>query len=144
MVGRAVIAGCMCFGLISGAYAATEQFHATMNAASEVPPTNSRGSGEAQATLNTTTHQLTYNVTFQGLSSPPTMAHFHGPAPAGKNAGIQIWLSEKGAAPTSPMKGTVTLTPQQQQQLEAGMWYVNVHTHAHPSGAIRGQLEPAK
>ncbi len=144
MFRRILIAAAMSAGFVSGAYAATVQYQATMNGASEVPPTNSKGTGEAQATLNTETHQLTYTVTWQDLSNPATMAHFHGPAPAGKNAPIEVWLSQKGKEPSSPLHGTDTLTPQQQQQLQNGMMYVNVHTTAHPAGAIRGQMEPAK
>ena len=144
MFRQALIAATLSVGMVSGAYAATVQFHATMNGASEVPPTDSPGTGEAQATLDTTTHKLTYNVTFEGLKTAATMAHFHGPAPAGKNAGIAVWLSQKGKTPTSPLTGSATLTAQQQQQLMSGMWYVNVHTKAHPSGAIRGQMEEAK
>jgi hypothetical protein len=42
--------------------------------------------------------------------------------------------------PTSPIHGTVTLTPEQQQQLVSGQWYANVHTTNNPAGAIRGQM----
>jgi hypothetical protein len=125
-------------GTATAAMAATEHFDAKMSPSSEVPSTNSKGSGSMTGTLNTNTHRLSYTVTWHGLSSPATMAHFHGPAPEGKNAGIQIPL---GNNPKSPIRGHATLTPEQQQQLESGMWYVNVHNKAHPAGAIRGQIE---
>ena len=35
-------------------------------------------------------------------------------------------------------------TAEQQKELTAGMYYVNVHTKNHPGGAIRGQLESSK
>ena len=79
-----------------------------------------------------------------GLSGPATMAHFHGPAAEGKNGPPVIWLAEKGATVTSPIKGQATLTPEQAQQLTAGEWYVNVHTQANPNGEIRGQVMPPK
>ena len=91
-------------------------------------------------TLDTATRQLVYTVTFQGLTGPATMAHFHGPAAAGVNAGIVVKL---GDHPTSPIKGSAQLTEAQAADLEAGKWYANVHTAAHPSGEIRGQLERA-
>jgi hypothetical protein len=144
MVRRSLLVAGFAAGFAVSASAATVQFHATLNGASEVPPTNSKGTGETQATLNTETHQLTYDTSWQGLSTPATMAHFHGPAPAGKNAAIEVWQSKKGESPTSPLKGTVTLTAQQQQQLMSGMWYTNVHDSAHPAGAIRGQMVEAK
>ena len=124
-------------GLTLPAFAATVKFEAKLEAASEVPPTRSMGTGHAEATLDTATHQLSYTVTFQGFSSPVTMAHFHGPAAAGANAGVQVPL---GMSPVSPIHGSATLSAEQQQQLLAGQWYVNVHTSNNPKGAIRGQM----
>jgi hypothetical protein len=123
------------------ASAATEKFSATLLAASEVPPSTSTGSGTATVSLDTATHEITYDVTFKGFASAATAAHIHGPAEAGKNAGVVVPL---GNVPTSPIHGTAKLTAEQEKQLTAGMYYVNVHTKNHPSGAIRGQLEKAK
>jgi CHRD domain len=55
-----------------------------------------------------------------------------------------VWLSEKGAAVSNPIKGEATLTPEQAQQMSAGEWYINVHTQANPNGEIRGQVTPPK
>jgi hypothetical protein len=123
------------------ASAATEKFHATLSPSAEVPPSTSTGSGEANATLDTATHELTCDVTFGGFRSDVTAAHIHGPADAGKNAGVVVPL---GNAPKSPIHATAKLTPEQEQQLTAGLWYVNVHTKNNPNGAVRGQLEPVK
>jgi hypothetical protein len=123
------------------ASAATVKYHATIDAASEVPPTKSTGSGEATASLDTATHELSYDVSFKGLSGDATAAHIHGPGEAGKNAGVVVPL---GTAPKSPIHGSAKLTPEQEQQLAAGMYYVNVHTKDNPGGEIRGQLTQVK
>jgi hypothetical protein len=123
------------------ASAATEKFHATLTATDEVPPSKSTGSGEANVSLNTTTHEITYDVTFSGFSSAAVAAHIHGPAAPGKNAGVIVPL---GNNPTSPIHGTAKLTTAQQHQLAEGMYYVNVHTKNNPAGAIRGQLTAEK
>jgi hypothetical protein len=123
------------------ASAATVKYHATVSPASEVPPTTSTGSGEANASLDTASHELTYDVTFSGFATPPTAAHFHGPAEAGKNAGVLVPL---GNNPTSPIHGAAKLTPEQEQQLSSGLVYVNIHTKENPGGAIRGQMLPTK
>ena len=128
----AVLAFC-----VSPSLAETIKFHTLLAASAEVPPTTSKGRGEADAVLDTVSHSLTYDVTFQGFSSAVTMAHFHGPAAPGTNAGVQIPL---GNAPSSPVHGTTVLTPAQQQQLVSGQWYVNVHTTNNPKGAVRGQM----
>jgi hypothetical protein len=123
------------------ASAATVKYSATLSAASEVPPSNSTGSGEATASLDTASHELTYDVNFKGFASDVTAAHIHGPAEAGKNAGVVLPL---GNAPKSPIHGTAKLTPEQEQQLSSGMMYVNVHSKNHPAGAVRGQLMQVK
>jgi hypothetical protein len=141
MLYRSLLAAIFAIGFTAAASAATEQFHATLSAASEVPPTNSTGSGEASASLDTATHELTYDVTFSGFASGVTAAHIHGPAEAGKNAGVVVPL---GNAPTSPIHGSAKLNPEQEQQLTGGLLYVNIHSKNNPGGAIRGQLQPVK
>jgi hypothetical protein len=113
------------------------KFHTTMSASQEVPPHDVKGSGTVEATLDTATRKLDYTATWQGLTGPATMGHFHGPAAAGANAGVAVpW----GSNITSPFKGSATLTDAQIADLEAGKWYANVHTAANPGGEIRGQM----
>lgn len=123
------------------AVASTIQFTATLSGAKEVPPTSSKGTGDLSATYDTGSKVLTWSVTYSGLSGPAQAAHFHGPAAAGKNAGIQVPV--KGSL-TSPIKGSATLTTKQANQLEAGQWYFNIHTKKDPNGEIRGQVTKGK
>jgi hypothetical protein len=141
MVRHMLLAAALSAGFATSALAATEHFHAHLTSSAEVPPNDSHGTGTMRGTLNTTTHKFTYTVSWHNLTGPATMAHFHGPARPGENAPIVVPL---GNQPKSPIHGSVTLTPEQQQQLENGLWYVNVHTAAHPGGEIRGQVEPTK
>ncbi len=131
-------AGAALLAFTSRSQAAPTTFKATLNGASEVPPNTTAGTGAATITLDGT--KITWNVTFSGLTGPATAAHIHGPAPAGKNAGVMIWLSEKGKPATSPITGSGTLTDAQVADLNNGQCYVNVHTAANPGGEIRGQL----
>jgi CHRD domain len=126
---------------VGAAHAATLNFSATLNGASETPPTASKGTGDMVGTLDTVTKTFSYKVNFAGLTGPATMAHFHGPAAVGVKAGVALSL---GMNPTSPITGTKVLTDAQVSDLEAGLWYVNVHTAANPGGEIRGQVTPKK
>jgi hypothetical protein len=124
----------------SAACAAVVHFSAKLDGASETPPNDSKGMGTASVELNTATKNLTWTVKYSGLSGAATMAHFHGPAAVGVAAGVTVPLK----AIASPAKGSATLTDAQIDQLKTGMWYVNVHTAAHPGGEIRGQVLEAK
>jgi hypothetical protein len=128
--------------LASGApsYAATTTFKADLKGSSEVPPNTTAGTGSVTATYDPATKELTWSGTFSGLTGPAMAAHFHGPAEVGKNAGVQIWISEKGKPFDSPFKGSAKLTDAQASDLMNGQWYVNIHTKANAGGEIRGQL----
>jgi hypothetical protein len=128
--------------LASGApsYAATTTFKADLKGSSEVPPNTTSGTGSVTATYDPATKELTWSGTFSGLTGPAMAAHFHGPAEVGKNAGVQIWISEKGKPFDSPFKGSAKLTDAQASDLMNGQWYVNIHTKANAGGEIRGQL----
>jgi hypothetical protein len=126
----------------SVASAETLHFATSLKGADESPPTTSKGTGKVSASLDTATKTLTYTVTYSGLTGAATMAHFHGPAAPGVNAGVQVPVPM--SALPSPMKGTATLTDAQVADLEAGKWYFNIHTAANPGGEVRGQVKPVK
>lgn len=109
---------------------------AELKGSHEVPPLDIKGTGQVIATFDPASRTLTWKGTLTDLTAQPTMAHFHGPAEPSKNAGIQVTIPNPGAS----FVGEATLTERQARDLLAGLWYVNVHTAAHPSGEVRGQL----
>ena len=123
-------------GSMGTAASSTQSFSATLSSSAEVPPNMSGGSGTLTATLDKASNVFTWKVNYSGLTGPATMAHVHGPAMPGSNAGVV--LPFQNAA--SPIEGSATLTAAQVADLTAGRWYVNVHTAANPGGEIRGQL----
>jgi hypothetical protein len=136
-----VVGGLALAGTLSLAQAAPVSFDVPLTGDQQVPPVQSPGSGDAKLTYDADTHAVTWNITFSGLSSQATMAHFHGPAPAGKNAGVKTWLSQKGGMEvSSPISGQATLSAADAKLFEAGEMYINVHTKDHPGGEIRGQV----
>jgi hypothetical protein len=112
------------------------QLKATLSGGAEVPPNDTKGGGSVTATYDTATKVLSWKGSYSGLTGDATAAHFHGPAEAGKNAGVVIPI--KPIAPS--FEGSATLNDTQASDLLAGRWYVNVHTDANKGGELRGQL----
>jgi hypothetical protein len=135
-VTRLALAAAFAGLLAVAAHAETKTFHAMLDGASEVPAKTGAGKGMLDATLDTATKELSYTLTYSDLSGPASMAHFHGPAAVGANAGVLVPIP---VAP-SPIKGTAKLTDAQISDLESGKVYVNIHTKANPGGEIRGQV----
>ncbi|CAB3808328.1 hypothetical protein LMG28614_06772 [Paraburkholderia ultramafica] len=140
-----VFGGLALAGALTLAQAAPVSFEVPLTGAQQVPPLQTPGSGSAKLTYDPSTRVVTWNMSFSGLSSQATMAHFHGPAPAGKNAGVKVWLSQKGSMEmTSPVNGQATLSLDEARMFEAGDMYINLHTKTNPNGEIRGQVVPPK
>lgn len=127
-------------GVSFAAQAAEVKYRAALTSAEEVPPNPSTGKGNAEVTLNTDTKELTWNITWEGLTGDAVAAHIHGPADKGANAGVQVQLGVQGQPPKSPLTGKATLTDAQIADLNAGKLYVNIHTPMNKGGEIRGQL----
>jgi len=114
------------------------------------------GSGTFTLTLSGTT--MTIAGTFQGLSSPSTLAHIHGPAgPLPATAGVIYDFTAGGlglatlGGTSGSINGSFQLLPkgggaytvaQQMIDLNNGLWYVNVHSQNFGGGEIRGQILP--
>jgi hypothetical protein len=94
------------------------------------------GTGVGAMTFDTVTNDLNWNVSWSGLSSAATVAHFHGPALPNQNAGVQV-----GIDVPSPAISSAVLDPAQAADLLAGLWYINIHSASFPAGEIRGQVE---
>jgi hypothetical protein len=140
-----VSAGVLSVALWAGSLlAAPQSIKVPLSGSQQVPQVETAGKGTADINYDPATRVISWTITFSGLSGPVTMAHFHGPADKGENAGVKIWLSKQGSAADSPITGQATLTPEQAKEFSAGKWYVNLHTQAHPAGEIRGQVVPAK
>jgi hypothetical protein len=135
---KAVIAAAAILTFAAGAANADAQkYVAHLTAGAEVPPTTTTAKGDISALLDTDTGQLSYTVTFSGLSGPATAADFHGPG--GKTTEAPVVAA--GAGTTSPISGVLKLTVQQTRDLNSGNWYFNIETGANPKGEIRGQLK---
>jgi hypothetical protein len=109
-------------------------FKATLNGASEVPANASTATGTATLIFNTTTKIFTITVTHD--IAAPTNGHIHKGAVGVSGPPVFPFSSY-----TSPISYTsIALDATQEADLNAGLYYVNIHSAAFPGGEIRGQL----
>lgn len=107
----------------------------TLTGGNEVPGNTSTATGSVSGTFNKNTKVLQLTITYNGLS--PTAGHIH-EAAAGTNGSVVFPFSSVASSPFSFI--SAPLDAAQEANLEAGLYYVNLHTTAYPGGEIRGQL----
>ena len=122
-------------------------FHATLNAASEVPARGSAASGVAGFTLDG--DRVLYSIEAKQIGNV-TMSHIHSGA-AGVNGPVRVFLFRgptTGTVNGRLVEGSFTAADVTGISLEAllaemqaGTAYVNVHTTQFPGGEMRGQTE---
>jgi CHRD domain/PEP-CTERM motif len=156
----------LCCGLFSAAaisaHAELIPFSATLDGVQEVPQSapvggastvtqkDFPGAGSAAVTFDNVTNLLSWNVVFSGLIAPTVDAHFHGPTnpgdPAGFGIASPVRVSIRAVSGlSSPLIGSFDLDNLlnegfHEANLLSGLWYINIHTTAFPSGEIRGQV----
>lgn len=116
---------------------------------SEVPANASPATGSATVILDVTQTQLSISVQFANLTTAYTASHIHGPAPVGTNAAVKwgfVGLPAGWVFSNANRDGVLTnfavagVTATDVANLNAGLFYVNVHSTTFPGGEIRGQL----
>lgn len=114
-------------------------YTARLSTDQENPPNMLTSRGVAEVLVDATAGRLRFAVRTTGMPMPPTGAHIH-TGPAGVDGPVLIGLSEGATPLTSEFVGTRPLTASTLADLEAGRWYVNIHSPAFPAGEIRGQI----
>lgn len=117
------------------------QFTALLGGGQESPPVDTDATGVARFSLSG--NMLHWDMAVQDITDI-TAAHIH-LAPVGNNGPVVFTLYDGTGTfdPETPISGMVMLDDAQKASLLAGDFYVNVHTTAHGSGEIRGQIWPA-
>jgi hypothetical protein len=135
---RSVVVNVMAIWLASQAMAASSQeLKIVLSGSQEIPPVTTAASGTATITVNAD-KALTGNATIAGMAV--TVAHIHEGA-AGTNGPIIIPLVKTADNVWSLPPGA-RLSDAQYQSYKSGNLYFNIHSEAHRSGEIRGQIRP--
>jgi hypothetical protein len=124
------------------------EFSVYLSGANEVPPNNSPQTGSGWFLLEG--NVLNYAV--GGIRFAPVGAGIYGPAALGENGELIFdWSGYQIEVPYSgdPRSGGViylggyVLSPEQVEQVRAGLWYVNIRSSNFPQGEVRGQICPS-
>ena len=143
------------------------RFTFNLSGANESPPTASTASGAGIADVDPTTHTLSLNLAFTGLTTPATAAHIHccTAVPLTGTAGVATPVPAFPAFPLGVTGGSYNQTLDLTQAaswnpayitanggtpasaeaalvagINAGRAYFNIHTATNPGGEIRGFL----
>jgi hypothetical protein len=154
----------LCLALTSVSHADPLTFTATYSGSQENPPNASPGTGTGFLTLDG--HNLTFDISFAGLSANDTDAHIHCCTPIGTNTIVAIGFTSTGfplgvrsgtylhtfdltlastynAAFITASGGTVAgAEARLVAALFSGQSYLNIHTGPFPAGEIRGNVVP--
>ncbi|HME71849.1 MAG TPA: CHRD domain-containing protein [Myxococcota bacterium] len=123
------------------AHAMLITFTATLDGSQQVPLNASTATGFGTVVLDDVADTMKVDLSWQGLSGPAIAAHIHGPGAAGTNAAILFPFANVPAVISGSMpEQMIPITPAQIADLEAGLYYMNIHTAMFPLGEIRGQL----
>ena len=132
----ALLGGCLLAGHAPASAERSERFSGTFYGEHG---TAAKPTGTIDALFYPAAHVLRYSMTWNKLSGPVTVAHFHGPARKGHDAPPVVLIT---GPYQSPLTGSVSLDQDQEDMLHNGTLYVNLHTSAHPNGEARAQLAP--
>jgi hypothetical protein len=125
----------------------------------ETPSVSTPASGRLRAVLDEDSGLITFTLSYEDLTAPPSVAHIH----FGERhtaGGVMVFLCGGGGQPACPaspaeITGSITATnvvgPAAQgittgqfekvfAAIRSGAAYANVHTSNFPGGEIRGQL----
>jgi hypothetical protein len=122
-------------------------FTTTLTGPQEAPSNVSSGSGFGMVLLNDAQTQITVDLSWSGLTAPATSAHIHDGAPGVVGPVLFNFTGVPGATSGAIPEQSFGITAGQVAQLEAGHFYIDVHTSNFAGGEIRGQItltpEPA-
>lgn len=154
---------------MAAAHATPVSYTAILSGPNESPPTSSRGVGATLVTFDDTTHALTVDTAFAGLSGGSTASHIHccTTTPGTGTAGIATETPTFAGFPLGVRTGAFSHTYDTSLAstwnpaflssnggtaagaeaafnagLMAGDAYLNIHTTANPGGEVRGFLKP--
>ena len=149
---RYAVLAVVCSLALAAAAQAQTSYVGVLTGGTEVPPVVTPATGNCTVVLNVAQTALSVSIQFQNLQGAYTASHIHGPAPAGTNAGVKwgfVGVAAGWVFDGTLQSGTLTnfaiagVTATDVTNLNAGNFYVNIHSTLYPGGELRAQLGSA-
>lgn len=121
------------------AWGGVRLFEADLSAGNHTVFTQSDGAGFAKVQFDLNAMEISWEVEYENLTSPPTGIHLHGPAQPGTNAVAIIDLGGNGLS--SPITGTLKVSDAHVQYMLLGWTYVLLKSEKYENGELRGKLD---
>lgn len=161
---RAVLVLAVAVVALAFTSANAQLFHATLNGATEDPPSGSAGIGTATVEIDPVSHTIHITTDFSGLTGITSVAHIHAPTvdpmtgiadaavpligfPAGVTNGqydMILFLNQDNTYSSDYLADNGQSATQAEaallQALAEGRAYINIHSDIYPNGEIKGFL----
>lgn len=126
---------------------AREGYTYSLTGNQEVPAVETDAIGNGIVSIDRDQSNAHFMFSFDGLTGPATMAHFHS-APMGENGGVifdlgpflNLEMNSGMAAGYWSDMDDMPFGMEDAADFRGGMVYVNVHTEENPGGELRGQV----
>lgn len=116
-----------------------EEMDIILSGGQQVPAVSTNGAGFAYLEVNTSTGAISGIITVRNLENV-TAAHIHSGA-ADETGPIVTTFTHNETTGQFSLPADSRLSSADLTALQEGKLYINVHTSAHPSGELRGQLD---
>lgn len=118
------------------------EFETSFEGSQEAPLVTTTATGKGTFQYDDVTHELSFNITFGGLSSSENAAGIYRQAPPENDADILFALpigsSKVGSVDLDNLRPRAAV----EEDLFTGLWYVIIYSNNYPDGEIRGQILP--
>jgi hypothetical protein len=114
-----------------------------LSGANQAPPVSTTGSGTLEGNYNTKTKVITLDLkwTLGNPNDTTTMGHIHKGAVGASGPVVIPFVGLPSGSTDQQYHFTSSpLTTEQEADLKAGSYYVNLHSNTNPGGELRAQL----
>jgi|GEM_PF-213051 len=118
------------------------EFETSLEGFQEAPSVTTSATGKGTFHYDDVTHELSFNITFSGLSSSENAAGIYRQEALESDAvnlfALALGSSKVGSVDLDDLRPRAAA----EEDLFSGLWYVTIYSNDYPDGELRGQILP--